>query len=435
VFYDQGELIKNVWRPKMILCILRRREKKYFMPRHHILPATYLARFSDNPIIPTRNSKVYVTNVDSGKSFFSSVSNIACEKNFYSLFLGTNDKEENLELLEEIWAGYETNLSNAIDKLIRSEIDAITWVRVLIPFVTGVFVRNHDFKKRYENRSLIKALSKENVTSDINNIRLMEYQRLLAPITAAKWIVLNTVGDEPIINNDLGYIPFQYHSSNVFGYAIPLDSRHALAIIPCSSRTLLKFDENEWKPIIDYRILTPKSLSDFNMVIAQNAEKFIFGQSEFILQNYLQQRKESKTPPDPGQLGFISGNIGVAFEFTWHRLASFLSKYDSSVQSHDFSIDWNALKKGWIPFVVFPANLVEFPSALTCLGNTVVINFYDPSIFFSISKAKLLFDIGDYKAAISECEIGFQKSVNDSHRLMFKQIWINSKEKSDEKNE
>jgi hypothetical protein len=95
--------------------------------------------------------------------------------------------------VDEIWKEYERGLSNAIGELIAGRVDARTWARILIPFVACMLVRGPDFADRFERRMAaleIDDIDGVHTADNVNMARLFELQRLLGPVAAAKWVVL-----------------------------------------------------------------------------------------------------------------------------------------------------------------------------------------------------------------------------------------------------
>ena len=87
---------------------------------------------------------------------------------------------------------------------------------------------------------------------------------------------------------------------------------------------------------------------------------------------------------------------------TWYRLVSVLGKHPNKKSSQNFDIDWKIVAKGWHPFVYLPTNLIEFPSAIRRDGNLVSIKFYNPEIFYLISRVIELQQFGELQQVIDE---------------------------------
>ena len=172
-----------------------------------------------------------------------------------------------------------------------------------------------------------------------NDIRIFEFHRLLAPIIAARWIVLSKIGGDPIITNDIGYVPYANIVSGQHGIAIPLNQNQVLLIMPTMEKVVFVAEKNGWEPIIEYLVMRPDEQSELNKILTSNAQRFIIGPSENVVEKYIStSERYVYTPPDIEILGFITGDLGVAHEHTWHRLVSYISRYRPDDESDDFSV-------------------------------------------------------------------------------------------------
>src|SRR5829696_8082619 len=160
------------------------------MPLHHYLPATFLASFSLDSAPPSRRKRrLYVGDKQEDRVYRTSAAKVAAIRNLYTLVA----TEYDTEMVDKIWTDYERNLHKAMTLLIGGEVDAETWVRVLVPFVACMLVRGPDFDKRFERRISALGIDTEagHVSKDnTNHARLLELQRLLGPVVVAKWVVL-----------------------------------------------------------------------------------------------------------------------------------------------------------------------------------------------------------------------------------------------------
>lgn len=134
------------------------------------------------------------------------------------------------DTLDAVWTYYEMRLPRAIQSLTANPmtLSASTWLQVLVPFVTSLFVRGREFGARYLQRDVVLtvALDAADLLSQdhINAGRVLEFQRLLAPVTAAEWTLLRA-GDpsSSFITNDLGLTPVGHApGTRTPGYAVPL---------------------------------------------------------------------------------------------------------------------------------------------------------------------------------------------------------------------
>lgn len=136
------------------------------MPLHHHLPATYLAAFSPASAGPRRARPIVVGDKSDGRVFRTAAQAVAAVQGLYTLNTDGVDPEE----IEKLWSRYEDDLGDALDALVAGSTDAVTWARVLVPFVAATLVRGPDFNKRFEAR--LGSLARVGPTNpDNTNIR------------------------------------------------------------------------------------------------------------------------------------------------------------------------------------------------------------------------------------------------------------------------
>jgi tetratricopeptide (TPR) repeat protein len=383
------------------------------MAKDHFLPACFIAQFSnDQTVFPARDRQLIVGDLITKKIYPRAAKNIASIKDFYTDF----DDDGNPDYtIDNTWKKYENQLPDAINKLLNRELDAETWVRILVPFVTGLFIRGIDFDKRLSNRldklSVGNLVSKENS----NRARLIELQRLLASVIAAKWIVVTIHGHGELITNDLGYAPYANLKIGDKGIAIPIDPHHVLAISPQHKRNIIVAKGNKWVPIIQYVDEPPNSHLFLNNVLASAAHRNIFGSNEKTINDLISIKYRKPQVIEPFYFGFLADPLARAYEFTWHRLVSVLQINPTSQENFDFKIDWKNIPNGWYPPVFFPMNLIEFPSTLSKRGKYINIEFYDPKIYYSISRCLNCLQYKDFEAAVVESTKALPEIENDNH--------------------
>ena len=387
------------------------------MPLHHYLPASFLARFSaDSRVEPARDRLLIVGDKKNQKWFKAPASKVGCIKNLYTL---VNDSISP-DIVDQTWSEYERNLPTAIDNLINRNIDAEIWTRVLVPFVSCMLVRGPDFTEKFNRRwphNRPEQINKLLTNDNANRARLMDLQRLLGFVSTAKWLVLTTQGTEKLITNDLGYSPFINPIYGDKGIGIPLDHNIILAIIPTTKDHPIFYEkDNKWVPIINYLDLPPDNHHGLNKALAQNALRFIFGSDKSAVQKYVQGTPLSSSSPEPEELGFPDGRFSRAHEFTWHRLVSAIKKHPSDKEGWDFSLDWKVIASGWYPPPILPANLIEFPPVLKRVKNSICTRFYDPEIYYSISRILMLEEGGHHDTAIKEATNALTNKLSSSLR-------------------
>ena len=379
---------------------------------HHFLPATYLASFSeDKTTLPRRERILVVGDRVSGRTFRAAASRVGAINNLYTLA----DQSGDPQLFERLWARYEQDLADAVSRLIEGSVDGRTWARVLVPFVACMLVRGPDFDQRFAHRLRALGLPLGRLPPDnTNRARLLELQRLLGPVAAAKWLVI-AVSGEPLTTNDLGWAPFVNPRIGHSGLAIPLDHAHVLAIVPSSERTVVVVQSGRWIPVIDYVQEPPNNHVGLNRALAQMALRFTYGANEDLVSRYVERRRRSEVIPEPGDLGFFTPRFAQAHEFTWHRLVAALEKDLRGRESWDFPLDWQAIAKGWHPPVFFALNLPEFPPALEWDGNSIRVRFYDPEVYYSLSAVKELAEIQKFDILVEEATKGLRIADKPEH--------------------
>lgn len=308
------------------------------MPLQHYIPAAFLANFSQSIQTPRRDSLISVGDKLTGKCFTTSVSKIAAVQDLYTLFSIPDS------LHVDNWMGdYESHLISALDDLINDKLSAFTWASVLVPFIAGYLVRGPDFDVRFTDRFRKKMkgfsvfeyedLREKPFSDDVNLARIRERLDLMAPIMAARWILLETNGSAPLIINDLGYVGMkggyiEKGLQNDIGPAFPIGLGHLLAIIPQPRRKVAVEKTGRWVPIIERNKLIKDNHIGFNTLAGTYARRFIFGPNEDVVKQNLTKDENSLSNaiPEPNQLGFIYRGSQAAIGIEWNNVLATLAK-------------------------------------------------------------------------------------------------------------
>jgi tetratricopeptide (TPR) repeat protein len=394
------------------------------MPLHHYLPAAFLASFSaDTSTDPRRERTLCAGDKRRHKTFRAPAARLGAENNLYTLVT----EQYAPQMVDETWREYERGLSNAIEALIAGRVDARTWTRVLIPFVACMLVRGPDFAERFGRRMAALDIDDIDVvhTSDNANVaRLRELQRLLGPVAVAKWVVVRFPEQGSLLTNDLGYAPFLNRTRGEDGMAVPLGSSHALTVFPRREGRVAVVRSGTWVPDVEYVEALPGDRDGLNRAVSAAARRFIFGPTEDFVEEWLRAAPPAPDPPEPGQLGFITGKNAVAHEFTWHRLAPALERDPSDGGSWDFPLDEGSLMQGWAPMPFFPANLPEFPPAIRREGRSIIGEFYDPTDRFDAARlydrGVAHFEAGEYDEAVEALDASLQLAPDRVAALYYK---------------
>lgn len=178
----------------------------------HFLPASYIGGFSSKARGKHRDRPVWVRRRGSNHIYMERAGNLSCARGYYDFKKSTADRN----LVDQAITGYESRLPEAINALKRTceiqDISARLWLTTLVPFVASLFTRNRDFSQRFAWR--LKSMGGDSeMFSDSDNVnlaRLMETQRLYAPVMQADWCVFSSYSEKPLITNDLGWAWAQF---------------------------------------------------------------------------------------------------------------------------------------------------------------------------------------------------------------------------------
>jgi hypothetical protein len=291
-----------------------------------------------------------------------------------------------------VWTKYEQRLARALDELSATRqgtttgpktISAKTWLRVLVPFVTSLFVRGEEFSARYEERMARMGVAEffsdpQHRSDNTNMARMIEFQRLLAPVMSARWVVMHTSSDHPVITNELG---FTLSSSRDGSQAIviPVGQDAILALVPTwpGGRVIMRDrGTGQWRAMIDHVKLEADDQRNFNRAMANMAESFLAGPTSDSVEIH-QQALDADSPLNPEMIGSLWPRYRVLrdHQFEWYRAVTATSKNSSQViQSDLLRRDWSVIAKGWSPFFVWPINLGELPTGLSLRDDKITLS-------------------------------------------------------------
>jgi hypothetical protein len=340
--------------------------------KQHFLPATYLACFSADGGFPRRRRRLAQGDRVTGDCIWTAAGNLAKITDLYTL-----EEHTNPGVVDDIWFEYERRLAECIDQLIAGTISALDWASVLVPFVACLLVRGPDFDERLNERLLSLGFQPSDLEVRPDNskqARIMEIQRLLAPVLVAQWTVITLREGEPLMTNDWAFVAVAPGA----GISIPLGRDHVLQVGPRTSGIIAKLESDTWKPVV--RAVTTKTSDrlSFNRAMAENARRFLFGSNCALVKKYLPAAAPERPGLEPGHLGFVHGVHAVVHEFVWHRFVSALHKgITPNMNGWDFDFYFEGLKRGWVSPLMFPTNLPEFKPGLERKGNEIEVTLYD----------------------------------------------------------
>lgn len=351
------------------------------MARDHYIPASVLGRFStetgstarERQLWAGRSGKVYRT-----KARDFGVVNKLYDVNSTGIWLpaGTEDPGS----VDAMINGYEQDLPTALDLLDdAATVPLRTWLRVLVPFVAAMFARGKDFETRFEERPVVKA-SGMSSPENTNRARLIELQRLLAPVTCARWVVLHQAGREPFIVNDLGLMLTRDLGSGQDGFAVPIGRHSVVGIFPQRARTVARYDE-AWQSIIEHRRLGTSEVANFNQAMARCATEWIAGAPRDVIERNVEHLAEE--PPDPSVIMErwpFDHATRVSHDRDWHRLVSATAGDPRPDELPDLQVfDPSCMAGAWCPPVMLIINLREqFPTGLRLAGRGIRLKLEKP---------------------------------------------------------
>ena len=346
------------------------------MTLHHHIPAAFLAQFSnDKETIPRRKRLLVLGDKYEQEVRVAPASKVAAVNDLYGEKIGTWPPAP----LEEVWTGYEGKLIPSIERLVDGSTDAMEWARVLVPFVASLLVRGPDFNWRYERRlrmlgvdSIMDRFNEQNT----NGARVIEWNRLLAPVLASHWIVSHCSGDTKLLTNDLGFTRILGAWPSGCGMAVPLTDSCVLVLQPTLERTVLTSKGDSWAPMIEY-VPGLVDVSTINLSMARSAQRFIYGAAKDHVRDVLERTIVTHHPPEPGDLGFMSLGYMRAHEHTWHRLLCAIESPPDELAAR-IPFDPKLFANAWAPPINLSMGSHRFPSALHRVGDDVVVRFYDP---------------------------------------------------------
>jgi hypothetical protein len=289
-------------------------------------------------------------------------------------------------VVDTFWEKYESRLTAGLDALKvagPSQLAASMWVRGLLPFVTGLFVRGPDFNKRFDLRlgELTSVLGTSfNARDNTNLARLFELQRQLSGFLAAEWTVGHIKGRHDLITNDLGYaVMGDWRNGKRLGYAIPISPRQALVITPSRRRPLIfGTQESGWLPVIGHHQIQEPDVQSLKLALAGSAQQFIVGPDASSVEPYTDAMTgDAQIPPDPAHVGFPDSRLARVHELQWYRLASVLKFDPGDERVSNFEIDWEEIARDWHPAPMLAMNLPMFPPAFLVRGNAIWIDLYE----------------------------------------------------------
>jgi len=351
------------------------------MAKDHYIPASVIGRFSPDARGPARERVVFALYIGQSTAVRTRAKNIGYENDLYRVpvapFIGSVATTVDTAL-----HGYESELPRALGLLEQAApIDIRTWLRTLVPYVASIFVRGHDFIPRFMDRRVPMAAGDLNTAHNANKARVLELERLLAPVCAARWVVLHKVGGEPFVLNDLGLTATFDSITDEPGRVLPIGQETVLGIFPRRKRAVAAYHGDKWWSAIEYRSLDALEARNFNGAMARLASSYVVGSNRHVVERLAPLLAEH-TDIDAMMEGFWPFDYKTlkSHERDWHRLVTATAdELPPNELGNLQKVDPKALAAGWCPPVSFTINMREFPTGLRLVDNKIWLTLETPT--------------------------------------------------------
>lgn len=339
------------------------------VPKDHYLPAALIARFSpDGSDVPVRRKRVACARLGWRSSRMMAAESIGYVNNLYSI--------DDDRTTDEAWR-YEGALPGFLNLLAGGHaISLSAWLRIGVPFVASIFVRGREFDERFKNRFSDAWKGSEHIQP--NGARSIELQRLMAPVTAARWVVLHNGSSQAILNSDLGAVFMGDSETREVGWGIPIDSQTILGVLPKDRRAIGRLRDDRWEAVIEHKWGANLNVVDLNDRIASSATEFVFGRDGTEIDarvGHLGQRTQSADTFLPWP---YSSTDLRQFELEWHRISSIITPETSTAVDVDGEIDFEELKTYWASRLWLTPQEVGHRRVFRRAGRTIVVALHDP---------------------------------------------------------
>jgi hypothetical protein len=344
------------------------------MAKDHYLPAAFIGRFSDETTERRRNRSIWIHNGKANKILVTTPSAVGYKTGLYNLANGTDiDK----------WS-YEDSLNRVLGRISEGKVLSLDdYLRVAVPFVTGLFVRGKEFNKRYEEMPTIKHLAESDLinTDNTNMSRIIRLQRMLAPVTTARWVVLHSTAAQPVISNDLGLTLTKNLANGEIGWAIPLDKQTILGIFPLKRRSIAYYEHCVWTANIEHLYPDPSMFEGINEQIAKSASEFVFGPTREsvagVQPSITKSAEDLAIVMEAGWNEVFERKEYAAHERDWQYLSAIanLNLNPRNALRYEFKVTDLDIKNKWFPTLYFmPSDRTLSPSGIEFSTNEMYLN-------------------------------------------------------------
>lgn len=274
------------------------------MSKQHYISATLIGNFSMQEEGLSRKRPIWVKRRNSVKPYNTIPEQVAYRNDMYTF---RQLPYEDPNFVDNMWFKVESKLPSAIDALVNTKnnknlLEVLHWT-IIVRFIGQLFVRGFEFEKRFEKRlSLLLGVNKLpiDMKDNTNLARLMELQRLLAPIMYSEMAIFQNNSSIPIIQNDIGYTLFWHKDTGKVGYAIPLNKQNVLLInrgkcTKISQLPIINRDNVWWYVGIKHKNIYKEDVLALNNSIAANCINEIYGATDEVVNlEILKKEKENK---------------------------------------------------------------------------------------------------------------------------------------------
>lgn len=367
------------------------------MSRQHYLPASYVGRFSLNSEGSLRDRAIWVQRVQR-VPYKASAEYVGHARRLYD----RESADAGARSVDRSWA-YEARLPQAIDALSdpATPLDGGIWMQVLVPFISSLFIRGLDFKQRYASRlpgitgpadDGSASVPLDSWHDNTLTSALIEWQRLLAPIIAAQWIVLHGSGAPILPTNDVAHcLTSPPGEPDRIAYAFPLDPSTMLVLERRPVRRVLDWDGTCWTAPVEHKLMPDTDLMNARLPIQHGALREVYGPTLESVAFAAPAFKPEVGPAGPGFL-LPSPRMRALIPYLkdYFRLLTLLD--GDAARASEGPIDWTVVANVWKAPVQVGANMPAFPGGLAVVGRSVYLDltrFSIEDVVRSVGKRQL----------------------------------------------
>lgn len=343
------------------------------------MPASYIGRFSLSSEPSLRDRSIWVQRVQR-PPYRASADYAGHARRLYDL----EGADADAESIDHSWT-YEARLPEALDALSdpSTPLDGRIWVQVLVPFISSLFIRGLDFKRRYASRlpgitgpadDGSASVPLDSWHDNTLTSALIEWQRLLAPIIAAQWIVLHGSGTPILATNDVAHcLTSPPGERDRVAYAFPLDPSTMLVLERRPVRRILDWDGTHWIAPVEHKLMSDADFMIARLAIQHGALQEVYGPT-----------RESVAFPAPAFKPEV-GPVGPHFLLPTPRMRAlipYLEDYfrlltlldGDPANALEGRIDWTVVATFWNAPVQIGTNLPAFPGGIALVGTSIFLD-------------------------------------------------------------